>query len=141
MNPKELAKSYKSNSVETASPGKLVLMLFDGALRFMQVARTGFNEPNPVARNEIINNNITKTQNIITELQISLDPTMDTDFTRTMRGLYDFMLKELQKANLKKTIGPIDNVYKMLNEIRDAWAEMLTKQDQKPDKPSLSSNA
>ena len=69
----KIAKSYKAQSVQTASPGKLVLMLFDGYLRFTTAAKRAFDETDFTKRNEGVNNNLIRAQNIVTELQSSLD--------------------------------------------------------------------
>lgn len=122
-----LAKSYKSSSVHTANPGQLVLMLYDGALKFMSLAEQGMESSDPRVRNESMNNNLIKAQNILAELQSSLDMKVPGDFAKTMFGLYDFMIRQLQEANIKKTVGPIKTVQRMLKDIRDAWEEMLKK--------------
>jgi len=121
----QLAKSYKSVAVSTATPGQLVLMLFDGALRFLAAAQSGFQVEQIGARNEQIHNNLIKTQKILRELQCSLDLVAGGDFAARMFALYDFMLDQLQRANLSKDPGPISNVERLLREIRDAWAQML----------------
>lgn len=123
----EFAKSYKSSSVTTATPGQLVLMLYDGALRFLALAAQGLKEENPRLRNEAVNNNLIKAQNILAELQSTLDMKVPGDFAKTMFGLYDFMIRQLQQANIKKTGEPIETVARMLKDIRDAWEEMLKK--------------
>ena len=69
----KIARSYKAQSVQTASPGKLVLMFFDGYLRFTTAARCSFEETDFTKRNEGVNNNLIRAQNIVTELQSSLD--------------------------------------------------------------------
>lgn len=122
-----LAQSYKNSSVQTATPGQLVLMLYDGALKFMSQAEAGFSLKNPREFNETINNNIIRAQNILSELQSSLDMKVGGDFPRTMFRLYDFMIHQLQEANIKKKPDPIKVVYGMLKDIRDAWEEMLKK--------------
>lgn len=121
----QLAKSYKSVAVSTATPGQLVLMLFDGALRFMSAAETGFRHDDFSKRNEMIHNNLVKAQDILRELQCSLDMSVAGDFPRRMYALYDFMINQLHQANLKKESAPIATVVRLLGEIRDAWAQML----------------
>lgn len=120
----QFAKSYKSVAITTAPPGQLVLMLFDGALRFMTVALSGFAETNIGRRNEQIHNNLIKTQNILRELQNSLD-LKTGEFAERMWALYDFMLAQLQQANLKKEAEPIRTTERLLLQIRDAWSQML----------------
>ena len=122
----KIARSYKAQSIQTASPGKLVLMLFDGALRFMAGARKAFGEEDFTKRNEDINNNLIRAQNIVTELQASLDMSVPGDLPGTLYRLYDYVLHQLPQANLKKEESPIDEAEKTINELRDAWAEMLT---------------
>ncbi len=121
----QLAKSYKSVAVSTATPGQLVLMLFDGALRFMATATYGFQVEAVTTRNELIHNNLIKTQNILRELQCSLDRTTGGEFAERMFALYEFMVDQLRLANMNKQQAPIAVVERLLGEIRDAWAEML----------------
>tara|TARA_B100001093_G_scaffold320979_1_gene306304 strand:- start:120 stop:560 length:441 start_codon:yes stop_codon:yes gene_type:complete len=140
----KIAKSYKAQSVQTASPGKLVLMLFDGYLRFTTAARGGFDEEDLTKKNEIINNNLIRAQNIVTELQSSLDMSVPGDLPGTLYRLYDYVLHQLQQSNLQKKQEPIDEADKVISELREAWAEMLTQNpensqpsDQQPGSISL----
>jgi flagellar protein FliS len=120
-----LAKSYKSAAVSTATPGQLVLMLFDGALRFLSQALHGFEVDQVNVRHEQIHNSLIKTQAIIRELQCSLDLKLGGEFATTMFALYDYMLEQLRGANLRKEQEPIRIVERLFGEIRDAWAQML----------------
>jgi flagellar protein FliS len=120
-----LAKSYQSVAVATATPGQLVLMLFDGALRFMAAAENGFQCQDYATRNETIHNNILKAQNILRELQCSLNLSVAGEFPQRMHALYEFMIGHLQEANLKKESFKIATVADLLRQIRDAWAQML----------------
>ena len=121
----QFAKSYQAVAVTTASPGNLVLMLFDGALRFLSTALHGFQNEEVAKRNEEINNNLIKAQRILRELQCSLDMKAGGEFSTRMYALYDFMIEELRKANMTKEPAPIQTVERLLGEIRDAWAQML----------------
>jgi len=122
----KIAKSYKAQSVQTATPGKLVLMLFDGYLRFTTAAKRGFQEEDLTKKNELINNNLIRAQNIVTELQSSLDMSVPGELPGTLYRLYDYVLHQLQQANLQKKENPIDDADKVISELRDAWAEMLS---------------
>lgn len=124
---KQQVNSYKSSTVNTATPGQLVLMLFDGALKFMTMAEAGMQMQDFRQRNEVVNNNLIKAQNILSELQSSLDLKVPGDFAKTMFALYDFMIRQLQEANIQKTSAPIAIVKTQLKSIRDAWEEMLKK--------------
>ena len=121
----KIARSYKAQSVQTASPGKLVLMLFDGYLRFTTAARRSFEETDFTKRNEGVNNNLIRAQNIVTELQSSLDMSVPGELPGTLYRLYDYVLHQLQQSNLQKKEEPIDEADKVISELREAWAEML----------------
>ena len=121
----KIAKSYKAQSVQTASPGKLVLMLFDGCLRFTTAAKRAFEEEEFTKRNEDVNNNLIRAQNIVTELQSSLDMSVPGELPGTLYRLYDYVMHQLQQANLKKEPDTIDEAEKVITELRDAWSEML----------------
>lgn len=112
----------------SASPERLILMLFDGALDAMRRAKEGFRIENVKESNETISNNLIKAQQIFSELQASLRMDKGGDFADRMFNLYDFYNFKLNEANFKKTQEPIDLVLRLFQEIRDAWAEMLTKQ-------------
>jgi flagellar protein FliS len=127
VNSKKLA-SYRSLSVETASPGKLILMLFDGALRFLHAANEGFKLPSQRERNEAVHNNLIKAQDIVHELQRSLNIRDGGDFSVNMFKLYDFMNSKLMEANLGKNPENIRVVMDLLGQIREAWDEMLRDQ-------------
>ncbi|MBA3849069.1 MAG: flagellar export chaperone FliS [Opitutus sp.] len=130
MVAQDYARTYRANSVLTASPGQLVLMLFDGALKAMNVARDAFaRPPEDVRRIEVINTQLIKAQNIIRELQGSLNHEAGGDFAKTMERLYDYYVRRLTEANLRKEEEPVIEVERLLREVRDAWAEMLRKQD------------
>lgn len=124
------ARAYQTQSVLTASPGQLVLMLYDGALKFMNLAKEGFKMPedNP-RRFEIINTNLLKAQNIIIELQSNLNMEAGGEISPMLDKLYDYYSRRLFEANIQKRPEPIIEVEKYVKELRDAWAEMLRKED------------
>lgn len=125
---KSNAASYKRAAILSASPERLILMLFDGAIDAMHQAKEGFRIEQVSERNEVISNNLIKAQNIFAELQRSLRMKEGEEFPETMFNLYDFYSMKLNEANFKKEEEPINLVIRLFKEIRDAWAEMLTKQ-------------
>ncbi|HEY3855029.1 MAG TPA: flagellar export chaperone FliS [Verrucomicrobiae bacterium] len=120
-------QSYRKVAVQTASPGHLVLMLYDGAISFLERALTGFNCKDPAEFNQTISNNIIRAQNIIREMNTRLDMERGEDVAENLRKLYNYFNRRLQQANLKKNREPIEEVIKHVRVIRDAWAEMLSK--------------
>jgi flagellar protein FliS len=111
--------------MQTASPGQLVLLLYDGALRFLEQARLGFACDDPKAFNESINNNVVRAQAIINELNGSLDMRAGGEFSLKLRALYEYLDRRLFESNLHKEEKGIDEAIQRLTVLRDSWAEML----------------
>ncbi|MFI5336189.1 MAG: flagellar export chaperone FliS [Opitutales bacterium] len=130
MVAQDCARAYRSNSVMTASPGQLVLMMYDGALKALGQAREAFNRPpDDFRRIEIINGHLIKAQHIIYELQDTLNLEAGGEFAATLQRLYDYYNRRLNEANLRKQVEPVLEVERLLGELRGAWAEMLRNQD------------
>ncbi len=124
------ARTYRTNAVLTASPGQLVLMLYDGVLKSLALAREAFAQPGDDPRRiEIINQQLIKAQNILLELQAGLNLEAGGEFAQTMHRLYDYHTRRLLQANLQKKVEPVIEVERLVTELRDAWAEMLGKHD------------
>lgn len=120
------ARTYRANAILTASPGQLVLMLYDGALKALHIAREAFAETDEVKRIEIINTQLLKAQAIISELQTGLNMEAGGEFAQTMFRLYDYHNRRLSEANIRKQVEPVVEVEKLVRELRDAWAQMLS---------------
>jgi flagellar protein FliS len=131
-------QSYRQVATQTASPGQLVLLLYDGILRFLEQARLGFSKDDPKEFNETINNNIQRAQAIINEMNQSLNMTLSKEFTVRLRALYDYFDRRLHESNMTKTSPGIEEVLKHVRVLRDAWAEML--QRGTPPQPSLTAH-
>lgn len=124
------ARTYRVNSVLTASPGQLVLMLYDGALKSLAIASEAFGQPaDEPKRIETINQQLLKAQAILMELQSGLNMEAGGEFARTMHRLYDYHYRRLLEANIRKQPEPVVEVERLLRELRDAWAQMLTQSD------------
>ena len=122
-------QAYQSGAVFTASPAQLVLMLFDGAIKFLHIALEGFKLQDPLEFNLTIHQNTQKAQAIIRELKACLDPEKGAEFAEKMTALYNYFDRRLQDGNLKKESGPIEEVNRHLQVLRDAWKEMMQKQN------------
>lgn len=125
MHPANPWASYRAVATQTASPGQLVLMLFDGAIRFLECALTGFREEDVAASYQTINNNVLRAQAIIHELNVSLNMEQGGDCAQTLRRLYDYFDRRLQESNLKKVPAGIEEVIRRLTTLRDAWSQMI----------------
>lgn len=118
-------QSYQQNSVNTASPGELTLMLYNGCLKFIHQAKKAIEEKNI----EMKNTNIQKAQSIIQELMVTLN--MDIEVSKNMMSLYDFMNRRLMEANIKNDASILDEVEGMVTEFRDTWKEVIQVNRQK----------
>jgi flagellar protein FliS len=118
-------KSYRRIATQTAPPGQLVLMLFDGALLALDRAVLGFGLVDIAERNAAIHNNIQHALDIIRELNSSLDLEAGGQLAQTLCNLYAFFERRLTESNRKKSRQGIDDVIPMLKQLRDAWFQML----------------
>lgn len=130
MPPLNPWQSYRQVATQTASPGQLVLMLYDGAIRFLERARQGFQFEDPLEFNQTINNNLLRAQAIINELNLALDLEQGGKLAHTLRALYLYMDRRLQEANQHKQEQGILEVLRHLTALREAWAQMLRQQGQ-----------
>ncbi len=118
-------QSYRKVAVQTASPGHLVLMLYEGAISFLEKSLTGFAYTDPLEFNQTINNNVIRAQAIIHEMNARLDMERGGEISENFRRLYNYYNRQLQQANFKKNKEPIEEVLGHLRGLRDSWAEML----------------
>jgi flagellar secretion chaperone FliS len=121
-------RSYKTIATQTAPPSQLVLMLYDGAIRFLERALDGFRREDPLEFNSTINNNVIRAQDIISELNNSLDLEQGGQLAATLRRLYDYMHHQLTLSNMRKTPEGIHDAVRRLTILREAWSGMLLQQ-------------
>jgi len=117
--------SYRRVAAQTASPGQLVLMLFDGSLNFLEKAKTGFDYQDPLLFNQTISNNIIRAQAIIHELNATLNMKEGGEVAVNFRRLYNYFYRRLGQANRTKKKEPIEEIISLLRVMRDSWAQML----------------
>lgn len=109
---------YKNMQVQTATPGQLILMLYEGAVKFSKMAKRSINEKDMAGANKYL----IKVQDIVTELMISLDMKSGGEISKNLYSLYDYMLTRLLDANMKKDEKIVDEVMEMIDDLREAWA-------------------
>ncbi|WP_100405448.1 flagellar export chaperone FliS [Bacillus solitudinis] len=111
--------AYKQNAMNTASPGELTLMLYNGCLKFIKQAKLAIDENDIEKRNV----NITKAQNIIRELMVTLKA--DTELGMNMLRMYDFILSRLIDANVQNERKMLEEAEELVIEFRDTWKEII----------------
>lgn len=111
---------YQTNQIATASPKKLLIMLYDGAIKNLRLAELSLNEKNL----ENVNKYLTKTQDIITEFMTTLNFEDGGEVAQNLYQLYEYMDYRLIRANIDKDIEPIKEIKKYLEELRDTWMKI-----------------
>ncbi len=118
-------QSYQQNSVNTASPGELTLMLYNGCLKFINLAKHGMQSKDIEGKNL----NIQKAQNIVHELMVTLN--MDLEVSQNMMSLYEYMNRRLVEANIKNDLDALAEVEGLVTEFRDTWKQVIQLNRQK----------
>ncbi len=117
--------SYRKVATQTATPGQLVLMLYDGALGFLERALAGFGQQDPGLFNQTISNNIVRAQAVIHEMNASLNMQAGGEVASNFRRLYNYLYRRLSAANREKDKAPLEESISHLRVLRESWAEML----------------
>ncbi|WP_058830194.1 flagellar export chaperone FliS [Paenibacillus polymyxa] len=108
-------EKYKQSSVQTSTPGQLIIMLYDGAIRFVRAGLDGISS-NDIAKANI---NLGKAQSIISELMSTLNHSYD--ISKNLYALYEYMNYLLIQTNIKKKIESGEEVLGYLQELRETW--------------------
>jgi len=112
------ASAYRKNAAMGASPVQLIVMLYDGAIRFMEEGKRAMLEKNY----EVQNAKLQRSQKIVMELMGSLDFSQGGDVAKNLLKLYEYVLSELVEANINDDPIRIENAQATMRELREAWA-------------------
>lgn len=113
--------AYKKTSVQTASKEQILLMLYQAAIKNCKKAMEGIETNNVRQKGE----HIGKLQDIIIELNNSLDFEVGGDVARELASLYDYILYASTQANIKIELEPLEGVLKVLTTLYDGWAQAI----------------
>jgi len=116
---------YQQIQVETANKGKLLIMLYQGCIKFLRLAKKSIDEKDP----EGANHYLIRSQNIVNELRSTLDLEKGGKIAENLDKLYDFMLVQLIEANIKKDGEMIQIVEKLMLDLLNAWQEIIEGQE------------
>ena len=111
--------AYAKNKILTASPAELTLMLYEGAIKFCNIAIVAIEEKN-VEKAHI---NITKVQNIIAEFLSTLDHKYPV--AKDFENVYNYLMDRLMEANMKKDKEILEEILEHLRTMRDTWKEIM----------------
>lgn len=110
---------YANNRILTASPAELTLMLYDGAIKFCNIAIVGIENGNIQKAHD----NIMKVQRIIEEFQITLN--FDYPIANDFNNVYNYLLRRLREANMTKDKAILEEVNTHIHTMRDTWKEVM----------------
>jgi flagellar protein FliS len=127
---------YQQNQISTASPEQILLMLYDGAIRFTRRAISGIEENKP----EMKLSGVSKAMAIIAEFSNSLNHEIGGRIAEDLDALYNFMIRELSSATLNNDLEKLKNVEKLLMDLRLTWGEavLINKKEMQASEMSVS---
>ena len=114
-------EQYKETKIITANQGKLIVMLYDGAIKFLNIAFDNMDEPRTY---DVANNNIIRAQDIITELIVSLNMEEGGKVAESLLNLYLYFKRQLLEANMTKNKHLVTPIINNLKSLRDAWDQV-----------------
>jgi len=123
---KDASSTYKETRIKTAGQGQLIVMLYDEAVRQLtraiELLKLNQGDMRDPGRIEQINKAVTKTEEIITELMVSLDFEQGGEISRNLFSLYTWFNRELMEANIAQDVNRMIAVKDMLSELRNTWS-------------------
>lgn len=125
------AMAYKNNSIQTASPAELTLMLYEGAIKFCNIALGAMEKKDIQKTNE----NIIKAEKIIVEFRSTLD--FKYPVAKDFDIVYDYIYRRLVEANIKKDQEILLEALRYIREMRDTWKEVMRRNKVKPGTTSV----
>ena len=117
---------YQVKEIETASPEQLLLILYDGAIRFLNIAKQCYEEKDWEGYSQLL----IRAQKIVREFMITLDTTIVPEVANNLYRLYDYLHYQLVQANIKREVTNIDEVLGHLRDLRATWAEAIKRAHQ-----------
>ncbi|MFO7958555.1 MAG: flagellar export chaperone FliS [Candidatus Brocadiia bacterium] len=121
----DASKRYEQNAVTTQQRGKLIVMLYEGAIKFLNVAREKLEEGDYALKGVYIG----KAQDIVSELNNSLNMDAAPDMANDLRALYNFVYHTLNEANIERSETKIQQCIDILQELHGAWEQVVEKVD------------
>ena len=110
---------YVDNQINTATPERLIVLAYDGAIRFAKVGLEAMKARDLYQQSTSIG----KVQAIVNELAVSLDDSANPELARSLASLYNYMFDRLTEANIHDNAEALEEVIGLLSDLRSAWAE------------------
>jgi len=116
---RQATQQYRTTQVQTANPARLVVMLYDGAIRWVGQGIAAIEKGDI----EGAHRSLLRAQDIIAELSRALDPRAG-ELAANLEQLYDYMYRRLVEGNMRKEVAPLQEVMGLLGELREAWEQV-----------------
>ena len=127
-------KSYKEVRINTASQGKIIVMLYDEIIRQIECARDELAASS--RKYDKINAALIKARDVVTELMVSLNFEKGDTLAKRLFSLYQFFNSKLIEANVKKEVEPLNEIYPLISGLRESWYKISTTAVVNPEVPS-----
>jgi flagellar protein FliS len=114
------AKTYQRQAILTASPEKLIKLLYDGAIRFLERAKLGLSDPS-TARSAGVGEALGRSLAIVSELRTSLDHERGGEISQQLESLYEYCTDQLTQANVERTPEGVENALRVLRTVKEGW--------------------
>jgi len=121
MVPARYHNAYKQSEVSTSSQGKLILMMYEGAIKFTKMALQSMEKGDIAGKAKYIG----KTHDIVNELSVSLNLKNGGEVTARLETLYQFILRQLTLANIKSDRKALESIIKVLEPLHEAWVQIF----------------
>lgn len=120
MSSKKISNIYKQNQIQSASPKDLIILLYEGSVKKIRLAELALED----GKLDLVNKNLIKAQDIISELQHTLNMDAGGEVAESLNTLYDFLLNELYQANIHKDQSKMILVREKMSELLESWKEI-----------------
>lgn len=120
MSYAQAAATYQRNAVLTASPEKLVKLLYDGAIKNLEKSKIGLTDQK-TARSPEVGQTLSRAMGILGELRASLDHAAGGQIAKDLDRLYEFGLDQLSQANLTRTPNGVVNTLQVMRTLKEGW--------------------
>ena len=124
MSYAQAAATYQRNAILTASPEKLVKMLYDGAIKNLEKSRIGLGDPS-TSRSPEVSNALGKAIGIVGELRASLDVAAGGDIARDLDRLYEFSIDQITQSNAVRTPAGVTNALQVIRTLKEGWDAVI----------------
>ena len=121
MGPSQYHNQYHKNAISTSSQGRLIIMMYEGAIKFTTMAIKSIDEGDIAGQGKYIS----KTHDIISELSLALDIEKGGEVALRLESLYQYTLSQLTIANIKSDRKTLENIIKILSPLNNAWEQLF----------------